>query len=45
MLLSFCIEQTGLNPVVVLKKGHARVGCWLTGFARHVGLFIPAPDA
>lgn len=29
MLLTSCIEQAGLNPVVFIKKGHAWVGCWL----------------
>jgi hypothetical protein len=30
MLVSSCLEQAGLNPVVLLKKGHAWIGCWLT---------------
>lgn len=29
MLLAACIEQAGLNPIVLAKKGHAWVGCWL----------------
>jgi very-short-patch-repair endonuclease len=29
MLLTSCLEQAGLNPVVLIKKGHAWVGCWL----------------
>lgn len=29
MLLSACLEQAGLNPVVLLKEGHAWIGCWL----------------
>ncbi|MCS6290683.1 MAG: DUF4011 domain-containing protein [Nitrospira sp.] len=29
MLLASCLEQAGLNPVVLIKKGHAWVGCWL----------------
>ena len=29
MLLVACIEQAGLNPVVLIKKGHAWAGCWL----------------
>ncbi len=29
MLFASCLEQAGLNPVVLLKKGHAWVGCWL----------------
>ena len=29
MLLVSCLEQAGLNPLVILKKGHAFVGCWL----------------
>ena len=29
MLLVSCMEQAGLNPIALLKKGHAWVGCWL----------------
>lgn len=29
MLLASCLEQAGLNSVVLMKKGHAWVGCWL----------------
>lgn len=29
MLLASCLEQAGLNPVVLIKKGHAWIGCWL----------------
>ncbi|MBI1891354.1 MAG: DUF4011 domain-containing protein [Burkholderiales bacterium] len=29
MLLSSCFEQAGLNPIVLIKKGHAWIGCWL----------------
>lgn len=29
MLVASCLEQAGLNPVVLLKKGHAWIGCWL----------------
>jgi hypothetical protein len=29
MLMSACLEQAGLNPIVLLKEGHAWVGCWL----------------
>ncbi|MGZ9709437.1 DUF4011 domain-containing protein [Glaciimonas sp. GNP009] len=29
MLLVSCMEQAGLNPLVIIKKGHALVGCWL----------------
>lgn len=29
MLLCSCLEQAGLNPVVLLKKGHSWVACWL----------------
>jgi len=29
MLLASCLEQAGLNPVVLIKKRHAWVGCWL----------------
>lgn len=29
MLLASCLENAGLNPVVLLNDGHAWVGCWL----------------
>jgi very-short-patch-repair endonuclease len=29
MLFASCLEQMGLNPVVLLMKSHAWVGCWL----------------
>ncbi|MGE5465537.1 MAG: DUF4011 domain-containing protein [Methanocella sp.] len=29
MLLASCLEQCGLNPVVLIKNGHAWIGCWL----------------
>ncbi len=29
LLLAACYEQAGLNPIVVLTKGHALVGLWL----------------
>jgi very-short-patch-repair endonuclease len=29
MLLVSCLEQAGLNPIVLIKKGHAWAGCWL----------------
>jgi len=29
MLVAACLEQAGLNPVVLIKKGHAWAGCWL----------------
>ncbi len=29
MLLASCLEQAGLNPVVLIKQGHAWIGCWL----------------
>ena len=29
MLLAACFEQAGLHPLVLLKSGHAWVGCWL----------------
>ncbi|TRW89747.1 DUF4011 domain-containing protein [Candidatus Methylobacter oryzae] len=29
MLLASCMEQAGLNPIILLKNGHAWVGCWL----------------
>ncbi|HET6496880.1 MAG TPA: DUF4011 domain-containing protein, partial [Thermoleophilia bacterium] len=30
VLIAACIEQAGLNPLVVVKPGHAFVGLWLT---------------
>jgi very-short-patch-repair endonuclease len=38
VLVASCLEQAGLNPVLLVKKGHAWVGCWLenTGFATAV---------
>lgn len=29
MLITSCLEQAGLNPLVLIKKGHAWAGCWL----------------
>ena len=29
MLVASCLEQAGLYPLVLMKKGHAWVGCWL----------------
>ncbi len=29
MLFASCLEQAGLNPVILVKKGHAWIGCWL----------------
>ena len=29
MLLVSCLEQMGLNPLVLLQDGHSWVGCWL----------------
>lgn len=29
VLLAACLEQAGLNPVILLKEGHAWVGVWL----------------
>jgi len=29
MLVVSCLEQAGLNPIVLMKKGHAWAGCWL----------------
>jgi very-short-patch-repair endonuclease len=29
MLFAACLEQAGLNPVLLLKEGHAWVGAWL----------------
>lgn len=29
MLLVSCLEQAGLNPVILVKNGHAWAGCWL----------------
>jgi hypothetical protein len=35
MLMVSCLEQLNLNPLILLKDGHAWVGCWLinTSFA------------
>lgn len=29
MLLTSCLEQASLNPIVLVKNGHAWIGCWL----------------
>lgn len=29
MLMVACLEQLNLNPIILLKEGHAWVGCWL----------------
>ncbi len=29
MLFASCLEQAGLHPLVLIKQGHAWVGCWL----------------
>ncbi len=29
MLFASCLEQAGLHPVVLIKKGHSWIGCWL----------------
>ena len=29
LFLASCLEQCGLNPLVVIIEGHALVGCWL----------------
>ena len=29
MVLVSCLEQAGLNPLTLMKQGHAWVGCWL----------------
>ncbi len=29
LLYAGCLEYVGLNPLVIVKKGHAFVGCWL----------------
>jgi very-short-patch-repair endonuclease len=29
MLFASCMEQCGLNPILVFTKGHAFAGCWL----------------
>lgn len=39
MLLASCFEQAGLNAVVLLKKGHAWVGCWLINTSLPTPLF------
>ncbi|MGE0357290.1 MAG: DUF3320 domain-containing protein [Burkholderiales bacterium] len=30
LLFASCLEQAGLNPVLLLAKNHAFAGCWLT---------------
>ena len=30
LLFASCLEQAGLNPIVVLSKDHAFAGCWLS---------------
>ena len=30
LLMASCLESSGLHPLLVLMKGHAMVGCWLT---------------
>jgi len=29
MLVCSCLEQAGLNPILLIKNGHAWLGCWL----------------
>lgn len=29
LLFASCLEQAGLNPLIVLRRGHALAGCWL----------------
>ncbi|NYV27734.1 DUF3320 domain-containing protein [Streptobacillus felis] len=29
MLYSSCLEAVGLNPILIIIKGHAFIGCWL----------------
>ncbi len=29
MLFASCLEQVGLHPIVLIKKGHSWIGCWL----------------
>ena len=38
LLLTSCLEQAGLNPLIFLNDGHAWIGCWLvnTSFAHSV---------
>lgn len=38
MLLVSCLEQAGLNSVVLMKRGHAWVGCWL------INTTLPTPS-
>lgn len=33
LLFASCLEQSGLHPIVLLKKDHAFAGCWLTDHA------------
>lgn len=29
LLFAACIEQAGMNPLIILQRGHSLVGCWL----------------
>ncbi|MES2538429.1 MAG: DUF4011 domain-containing protein [Pseudomonadota bacterium] len=39
MLLMSCLEQAGLNPLVLLRKGHAWAGCWLINSSLPTAVF------
>lgn len=42
MLVASCLEQAGLNPVVLVKQGHAWVGCWLINTSLPTAVFDDA---
>jgi very-short-patch-repair endonuclease len=39
MLMASGLEQAGLNPVVLVKQGHAWVGCWLINTSLPTAVF------
>lgn len=39
MLLVSCLEQAGLNPIILMKKGHAWAGCWLINTTFQTAVF------
>jgi very-short-patch-repair endonuclease len=38
VFLAACLEQIGLNPILVLEKGHAYPGCWLVDDRFHIAV-------
>ncbi|QWF70082.1 DUF4011 domain-containing protein [Methylomonas paludis] len=42
MLLTSCLEQAGLNPIILVKNGHAWVGCWLINTSFPTSVFDDA---